>query len=34
MDKRFIEDIVAEVRADYEGRLAERRQFESQWQLN
>ena len=34
MDKRFIEDIVADVRGDYESRLAERRQFESQWQLN
>lgn len=34
MDKQFIEDIVADVRADYEQRGRERRQFEAQWQLN
>ena len=34
MDKKFIEDLVAEVRDDYERRQAERRQFEAQWQLN
>ncbi len=34
MNKQFIEEIVAEVRADYERRGAERRQFEAQWQLN
>lgn len=34
MDKQFIEDIVAEVRKDYEQRALSRRQFESQWQLN
>ena len=34
MDKKFIEDIVSDVRSDYETRAAERRQFESQWQLN
>ena len=34
MEKKFIEDLVAEVRDDYERRQAERRQFETQWQLN
>ena len=34
MDKKLIEDLVAEVRDDYERRQAERRQFEAQWQLN
>ena len=34
MDKQFTEDLVAEVRSDYETRASERRQFESQWQLN
>ena len=34
MDKKLIEDIVSDVRSDYETRAAERRQFESQWQLN
>ena len=34
MDKQFIEDIVTEVRKDYEERSLQRRQFESQWQLN
>jgi len=34
VDKQFIEDMVSEVRSDYETRAAERRQFESQWQLN
>lgn len=34
MDKQFVEDIVSSVRADYDRRREERRQFESQWQLN
>jgi len=34
VDKQFTEDLVAEVRSDYETRASERRQFESQWQLN
>lgn len=34
MEKKFIEDLVAEIRDDYERRQAERRQFETQWQLN
>lgn len=34
MEKQFIEDLISDVRADYETRCAERRQFEAQWQLN
>ncbi len=34
MDKQFVEDVVASVRDDYEGRVEARRQFEAQWQLN
>lgn len=34
MDRQFVEDIVADVRSDYERRVNERRQFEAQWQLN
>ncbi len=34
MDKQFIEDIVMEVKKDFEQRALERRSFEAQWQLN
>lgn len=34
MNKKFAEDLVIEVRKDYERRAEERRQFEAQWQLN
>lgn len=34
MKKQFREDIIAEVKKDYEARRAARRQFEAQWQLN
>lgn len=34
MNKAYIEELVADVRSDYEARCGERRQFESQWQLN
>ena len=34
MDKQFIEDIVAEVKKDYESRALQRSSFEAQWQLN
>lgn len=34
LDKDFIEDIIAEVKHDYQTRRYERRHFEAQWQLN